>query len=52
MRAQVGNVRAAWFDGEPVVSNFREKTVTLCDDTTFRLEAQLYDGRRRSARPR
>ena len=29
-----------------MVNNFREKTLTLCDDTTFRLEAQLFDGRR------
>ena len=44
IRARVDNVQAAWLDGDPVVNNYREKTVQLCNDATFTLVAALRTG--------
>lgn len=44
IQASVQNVQAAWVNGQPVVNNFFQQTVQLCNSTTFVLTALLPDG--------
>ena len=46
IRARVSRVQAAWLDGQPVVNNYAEKTVQLCETQTFTLEVVLNNGQR------
>ncbi len=46
IRARVANVAAAWLDDQPVVNNYAEKTVRLCETQTFALNVVLNDGQR------
>jgi WD40 repeat protein len=44
IQASVQNVQAAWVNGQPVINNFFQETVQLCNSTTFVLTALLLDG--------
>ena len=46
IRATVANVAAAWLDDQPVVNNYAEKTVRLCETQSFTLNVVLNNGQR------